>query len=218
MRAAWLSAFAMALTACASAPAAPAPMRLPDAGSELGALRPDAASLSDRITVNTERYSFDSVEPDALLAEMRNSAQSAGIAMLGRTDWNVSWTYDYAQDAGQCAAENVQTSLTVDYVLPDWQPRSRPSDALRQRYAVFSAAVEVHEYGHALIGYRAMQDIQLALSTSAVRHTDCARVGKALNAKARDIIARASREGDAYDRDTGHGKTQGAFLDLGGLE
>ena len=190
------------------------PDALPGPDAPLGLLRPDAHGVRDDVSVVLKSYPVTGSTADALLDDetgLRASARAAGLDYIARVDWRVTWRFDLETSRGLCRADDVSTRLRVTYRLPDWQPEADVSDALAADWAGFERDLWTHEYGHALIGYRTKQDIQTALSETALADPDCGEVSRTLNALGKAITARGL---DAdYDARTAHGRTQGATFD-----
>jgi predicted secreted Zn-dependent protease len=192
------------------------PDRLPTAEEPLGFLTPYADPVRDDVTVTVKPYVVTGSTPDAILYEddgLLSKFSHKGRAFIARVDWTVDWSFDYETDDDLCRAKNVQTDLTVNYILPDWQPAKAVGDGLRRYWDAFEEALWVHEYGHALIGYETKKDIQAELSDAEISETSCRQLGRTLNAKAKALVERG--QDAAYDAVTDHGATQGAVFYLG---
>jgi predicted secreted Zn-dependent protease len=125
------------------------------------------------------------------------------------TQWDVHWHYRYAQeDNGRCGIAGVRTELTATMTLP------APSDPAIARNPVFIeylAALKRHEQGHYEIGRRAAAAIDAGILALPVQDS-CDALGRAANEFASTQLARAREIELRYDRDTGSGRTQGAWL------
>jgi predicted secreted Zn-dependent protease len=146
------------------------------------------------------------------LRDLLNAASPVhgdGRTYHAHTDWHVNWHYQYrAPPGGGCAIESARTELTTTIILP---APSDPAIAHDPAFVVYLAALKVHEQGHYHIGLNTAAAIDegiLALPPQA----DCATLAAAANELANTQLAHARQVEDGYDRDTDHGRTQGAAL------
>lgn len=146
--------------------------------------------------------------------ELRRDLDRRGPLVDGRrfdarTRWYVRWHFDLAPVPGGCRALRPQVDVEVTLTLPRWR---RPSDtpaALVQRWERYLAALRGHEEGHTEIGYGAAQAVEDALSNRPAQE-DCDSAESEANQAAQAEVARAQQQDLRYDRETGHGASQGA--------
>ena len=150
------------------------------------------------------------------LEELRRGLAEHGPVQDGRryhahTRWNVTWTYRTAPRGAGC--EIVWVGVTVDGVmtLPRWTPRSDASSELVERWSNYEAALRTHEAGHFVHGLRAAREIE-ELGAGFRTSTDCRMIDSEFNNKAMQVIRNYNERDVAYDRETGHGASQGAEL------
>ncbi len=131
-----------------------------------------------------------------------------GRRFRGTTDWRVRWSYRYAPDRGGCAMTAVRVELDLTTTLPRWEAPPDPDPALAQRWSLYRQALAGHEAGHRAYAIRAASEVAEELRGLRARH--CGGMTAAANALGRTIVARWRGENLRYDRDTAHGRTQGA--------
>lgn len=148
-----------------------------------------------------------------LLAAMaeRGPAGDDGKRFHGYTTWRVGWSFDTSIRDGQCRIDQVRTEVKGNITLPEWQDIDRANAPLRERWQRYSERLREHEEGHFQFARSAAADVrqQLAGLTSA---EGCRAVGQQANQLGRDILRGYQQRERAYDRDTQHGRTQGAVL------
>jgi predicted secreted Zn-dependent protease len=143
------------------------------------------------------------------LLDAATPVHEEGRSFHAHTTWHVNWHYQYrTPDGGGCAIESVQTELTATIVLP---APADPAIAHDPAFVTYLAALKVHEQGHYHIGLTTAAAIDAGILALSAR-ADCATLGAAANELANAQLARARQVEDGYDRDTGHGRTQGATL------
>jgi predicted secreted Zn-dependent protease len=137
--------------------------------------------------------------------------REGGRVYHGYTRWFVRWHSFWRVNDGLCRMQRVSTEVDIEFTLPNAtrQPRDR---ALRQRYTDFLNALRTHEQGHADFALQAAQQIEQALM-AVPPQPDCDQLSAAANARGHAIIEHTRANERAYDDRTGHGRTQGAFLD-----
>lgn len=120
------------------------------------------------------------------------------------------------------ASATLTWSLTWTITLPEWKDSGNASAAQQAEWERFLKAVRVHEEGHVAVGDKAFADAKPAASLGPFTASDCDAkkamdaAGAALEATIAaefDRVAKAINDaGEKYDKDTGHGATQGATL------
>lgn len=150
--------------------------------------------------------------PGRSLAEILNDSspfRPDSRVFHSATSWNVDWKFQSRTGRdGRCKIVDVDTRLSGQIELP----RLIGADArLEDRFETYLAALRTHEMGHYAIGKEAAVAIDARLRSMPAM-SNC----EALESAARDLGARILGEYEAkgikYDADTGHGKTQGAWL------
>lgn len=170
---------------------------------------PAAAELAEQLTYT--HYEVP-VHPGWSLRQALNAAspvRSNGAIFHAYTRWNVNWHYHYqrANDA-LCRMDSVHTTLTVTMTLP--QP-SAPALAHDAVFVAYLAALRRHEQGHYEIARRAAAAIDAGI-LALPGQDSCDALGAAADAFASAQLAQARESEQRYDRATGSGRTQGAFL------
>ena len=125
------------------------------------------------------------------------------------TSWQVQWNYWWREQRdGRCQIDLTRTQLHATITLP----RLSGGDAQqRQRFTQYLSALREHELGHYRIGQAAAAEIDAALLQTP-EHPSCAELQRQANQRANAILQRHIERERRYDRDTGHGRTQGAWL------
>jgi predicted secreted Zn-dependent protease len=123
--------------------------------------------------------------------------------------WSLTWSFHFDPQQRACALADATVDLQMLVRLPVLASDAAPSQAIRERWDDFALLLETHEAGHVdtyFEGARNLQDafaeVQAAASCDELR-TVLADMG----ASAIDAIRAADVE---YDRQTDHGRTQGA--------
>lgn len=125
------------------------------------------------------------------------------------TRWGVTWNY-WWQEAhdGRCRLTLSRTRLSAHVTLP----RLGGGDARqRQRFAHYLQALREHELGHYRIGQAAAAAIDAALLATP-EYPSCTEMQAQANQRANAILQQHIERERSFDRDTGHGRTQGAWL------
>lgn len=137
--------------------------------------------------------------------------REGGRVYHGYTRWFVRWRSVWRVDNGLCRMQRVSTEVDIEFTLP--KATRLPHDhASQQRYTDYLKALRTHEQGHADVAMQAAQQIKRALM-AVPPQPDCDQLSATANARGHAIIEQARENERAYDDRTGHGRTQGAFLD-----
>lgn len=132
-----------------------------------------------------------------------------GRTFHAHTNWHVYWHFQYRElPGGGCAIDSAHTELTATIILPG---PADPAIARDRAFVTYLAALKVHEQGHYQIGRETAAAIDRGLLALPPQDT-CTGLGITASDFANAQLARARDTESAYDRDTGHGRTQGATL------
>lgn len=177
-------------------------------------LRPEgrAGDAAEPVTRQERVESYD-VNGDSV-RELRQELDRKGPLFEGRrydarTRWWVRWHYDLTPVARGCRATRPQVDLEIAITLPRWRrPASAPED-LVERWERYLERLREHEDGHAAVAQEAARTIA-GLLEDLPAEEDCGRADRAASRAAQDEIERANARDRQYDRETGHGASQGA--------
>lgn len=130
-----------------------------------------------------------------------------------RTDWVIEWHYYYNESSNECKIDTnrVDVTLTLTFTYPEWKYPPDASSSLVDKWNTYMKNLTLHEEGHAAIaseGAQTIYDTIIAMPSS----TTCAALEKATNAAAQEKIDEIKQQQKQYDKDTEHGKSQGAIF------
>lgn len=138
-----------------------------------------------------------------------SSIREDGEVFHGDTHWDIHWSYHWNTDvSGLCRIVRINTKLDVVMTLPD--PRGA-SESQLDAVTSYGRALRMHEQGHYDIARRAAIDIDQSL-LSMPGMNDCKALDLRANAKGYELLEHYNELSLQYDRDTKHGRTQGAHL------
>ena len=213
MRVASLALVILALAACARQDDSSAPTSEAHGTSATGEATAKAPSSKPRVVVRSRVGYYDvsgssALELRAGMHRLGPKDPADGTAYAAFTKWTAAWSRDYATAAG-CAIANPRVVVRIDIELPRWREARRADADLAQQWARFVEALRRHEEGHASIARRAGRRIARRLASFRTFRS-CARLERAVDAAAEQILVQTSKAEAAYDERTGHGATQGA--------
>jgi predicted secreted Zn-dependent protease len=169
-----------------------------------------------KLTEKTNFYDLTGTTVEAVRADVRSKGPTGqgGRRFVGLTHTYVRYRFWYDGDEEVCRVTRVLTEVDVTFTMPRWVDRDRAPPELQAKWDRFIAALWVHERGHRDIGVAVAQDIERAIA-------DLGRLGKC-GTEFRDFIQGLAKvylddiqpRHDKYDRETGHGRTQGAGVIL----
>lgn len=122
-----------------------------------------------------------------------------GEHVNGETTWALAWRW--SGDGEPCAVSTLALDLSLVVALPRWTPAPGTDPALVANWRRYLDALVVHEGGHARLVLRGRDWMEVQLRT-----VPCVEV----DAAGREILAAIHAQNAEYDRETGHGATQGA--------
>jgi len=133
----------------------------------------------------------------------------AGRVFHGYTRWRVEWRFWWRETANrQCQIDRVSVEVQGDIQLPRLDGGT---PAQRERFNRYRDALHQHELGHYGFGVRAGRDIENSLR-NLPPEASCSELEKRANETGHDILRYYRELEDRYDRETEHGRTQGAWL------
>jgi predicted secreted Zn-dependent protease len=219
---------ALILAERGAGPGGPADATAPDAGDSPVALAPAPASAelppvaadeqataaipdSVHVTTSSQYYAVEGASISSLLTSLRRHGPSDGSGTwAASTGWVFRWSYQpIADPACRVASAHVELELTGTY--PQWDAPDGVAPAVSTAWSSYLTHVELHEHGHQQIAERAAADLVRTLETLPAQ-TSCDTLAASARATAADLLARHAEAQAAYDRETGHGATQGAVL------
>ena len=133
-----------------------------------------------------------------------------GRTFYGYTHWQVHWTFRFwTTTDGTCTLQQVNTTVNVDYTLPQLANTVNDEATLAafQRYIL---ALKEHEHGHAKNGMDAANEVESTLTGMSA--ASCPAAESMANEKGQGILRKYSQRDKDYDEQTQHGRTQGAVL------
>jgi len=160
---------------------------------------------------NTRYYDVKATAGKSL-SEAVSAASSIAVAgkkFHGLTEWRVNWSWYHRYEAdGRCFITSVKVALTGEMLLPRLSDATPTQSAEFERYL---GALQEHENGHRRIGQEAARDIERIL-LALPQFPNCKQLETEAHARARARLDLHMERDKEYDRNTGHGRTQGAVL------
>ncbi len=128
----------------------------------------------------------------------------------GYTKWHVRWNFRWWREAdGRCRITEVTTHLDLDITLPELEGGT---PAMQERFARFREALSEHEDGHAQIARDAAESVDQDI-LDLPEMASCELLEETANQLGHEHLDAAGRKSKRYDRDTEHGRSQGASPD-----
>jgi predicted secreted Zn-dependent protease len=133
-----------------------------------------------------------------------------GKIFHGHTRWHIRWSFRWWREGdGRCRITANTTNLDLAITLP--RLGSGGGDLHRQ-FRPFREALHAHELGHARIAREAAQAIDRAI-LDLPEMASCTSLEAAAQRVAETLLADAERAQKRFDRDTEHGRRDGARVD-----
>lgn len=144
---------------------------------------------------------------------MNAPSKSGGSYYAGVTIWNLNSTYDLIQIPQGCRIDNGQVFLNVVVHLPKISNFNLLSAPVLREWVRFSSALKTHEMLHAQNSYRAASTLLKKISGTKTS-VPCVRAKSIVEEATSTLINRISDFDRQLDRETNHGATQGAYLNM----
>lgn len=165
------------------------------------------------VTVETEYYDIYGWTA----AELREQMVLFGVTWRdgkkydALTTWFTRWRYTWESGLNSCKITGVKTSVEVLHRYPKWVNKAEADPALQHRWERYMANLKTHENGHKDIGIAAADEIETAIGQMPPAR-GCRALEAAANGLGQEILERYRALEADYDRQTGHGRTQGAVF------
>lgn len=169
------------------------------------------ANAASKVNQTTVYYDIHGSTPEELRREMdaKRPVDSNEKHYAEATASRVRWTYSHRMSGGGCVIGDVETEATITYHLPNWVDSSGAVAELVNRWRQFIAALERHERGHGGFAADAALDVERAIAGLGSFAT-CDELELTVDETGFRILGRYAEFDAAYDRQTDHGRTQGA--------
>ena len=171
-----------------------------------------AAEPESPVVVTTNYYVVRGASPGEIRTSMTEARPwKASFAFDARTAWEARCNYTYRESGGQYLLDSVEVKTKVTVTLPVWSVRMDAEQDLFERWWEYLKALSRHEQGHVQYARAATAAVQQRLSALpgfASRH----ELGVAVHRTVGEVIKEFRSQEAEYDRQTGHGMTQGAVF------
>ena len=148
-----------------------------------------------------------------IIAQMKEQGPPGkdGKRYFGKTDWTINWRYHYETRGGAVVFTRLSVTVDTTFILPRRQASTTGADRMAAEWARFSAALAVHERGHAENAIRHAKQLYAALHGHGP-FGSAQELEAFVKTQGDKYIAEANAEDMEYDKQTNHGDTQGATL------
>lgn len=184
----------------------------------IGIVMSIASVSAQEVAVNEKllRYSIVGNTARELLREMETKGPPpafGGKAYFARTEPYYTWNLEPISQGDKCSVGLFDVSVEITYTVPYWEDQSRAGKRLSGYWDKFMDNLWVHEKGHGDIAVATAVDIAKIIKGTSPA-SGCAALFKNIDSSVADFLKRDRRQQE-YDAATQHGKTQGAFFDVG---
>lgn len=168
------------------------------------------------VTTVDSVYAFSATSEEAIGQALERLGPESGDRTFHGRHFS-RWRYRYAlarNEEGGCTIDTVRIRLRSVIVMPRLRNVGRVGPELRTRWRRYTEALRRHEEGHRHIARQAMD--RMWEDFMAVPPGPCDGFGAVLESIQSDAGDRLDRAQAAYDRETDHGRTEGATWPPGG--
>ncbi len=157
-------------------------------------------------------YRISGFTHDDILREMLRKGPGTdeiGVRLgLHLSQWRYSYQFGIDGGSRRCRLTEAQVLLRSTIVLPLWTNLTTAPPGIVQGWREFVRALDAHERGHR--NRAKAQGVFLWQSLLGLEAADCEALQALARSAAEQVLADGREAQLAYDRDTGHGTTQGA--------
>lgn len=162
---------------------------------------------------HAKSYDLTGQSAKQLIAQMKETGplRKDGKRYFGKTDWTINWRYHYETRGGAVVLTRVAVTVNATTIMPQRQLAANDADPMAAEWARFSAALAVHERGHAENAKRHARQLYAVLHGHGP-FSSAQELEAFVKTQGDKSVADANAEDIEYDKRTGHGNTQGATL------
>lgn len=129
----------------------------------------------------------------------------------GGTEWTLVPDFRWKQIGNLCKIQDVRVKLDGIYTLPKLKNDLPVGSEIKKRFEQYYQALLEHEKGHQDLWLSAGQEIETLL-TSFEPFYSCQELAKQAKIRVGKVIHTYQQHNRDYDKQTGHGRTQGASI------
>lgn len=171
-----------------------------------------ASAEEPQLRETVEHYEIAGKNARQLRDAMDRFGPSAnGERFDARTDWRVGSSGRFQPTDAACELAELSVVVEVTTILPRWIDESEASKRLGERWARYMAALELHEDGHKEIGVEAAKEVMERIREIPPQRT-CTALQEVIELATAGVVAEYRAREVTYDRQTEHGKSQGAIF------
>jgi predicted secreted Zn-dependent protease len=170
------------------------------------------AAAPDSLTVTTNHY----LVTGSTLREIRQSinrlrpgGEKAGHDAL--TTWKIGWNVRVGSVAGEYRVTSFTTTTTILITLPSWRVSTNAAPRVMETWLSYYSALQKHEWSHATNGMLAAEALRQRVGEIGPDSTP-ERLQQRVQAVADVVIAEYKIRDKNFDRETNHGRKDGASL------
>lgn len=153
----------------------------------------------------------DSVEQIKLELREKSPVSKAHQLFHGGTQWKLVPKFALIRRANRCFIEQIAIELDGTYILPEMKNRDTAPVSTIEHFDQYYAALMEHEKGHQRLWIQAGNEIEQTLKMIQPL-LDCKPLAEQAKRLVTDTVLKYQQLNQSYDKDTGHGKTQGVFI------
>lgn len=171
------------------------------------------AAAEVQVYATYEHYVIAPTEVDQIKFELRRLSPVARRDQVfhGSTQWTLVPNFRWYQQGNLCRIGDVSVELNGVYTLPKLDETIEANEATRERFDAYYAALMEHEKGHQDLWVEAGEEIEHLLNTFEPFY-NCQQMARSAKKRVGDVISRYQMKNRQYDKQTGHGRTQGAVI------
>ena len=181
-----------------------------------GALMVSASSVCSAEVILREIYKHYSIEPQTVLQIKQQLREKSPVSKRqrlfhGGTEWKLTPKFGMRVVGNLCQIYNVSVLLGGTYTLPKMTNRTSASKQTQLIFDQYYQSLMLHEKGHQALWFEAGEKIE-AMLLEFPEEYHCNPLAEKAKKAVAEIVLEFQQKNREYDQQTGHGKTQGAFI------
>ena len=169
-------------------------------------------AAQDSLTITTNHYLVTGStlrEIRQSINQMRPGGTKASTDAL--TTWNIKWQTQVNPVGGEYRLTSFNTTTTIVITMPSWMAPTNAAPQLMKKWLSYYSVLQKHEVNHSKIGTQAAEALRKRIGEIG-SDADRSRLQLRIQKMADSVIAEFRQRDADYDRETDHGRKEGANL------
>lgn len=167
------------------------------------------ANAKMTIETRSDFYEVSGNDAQALVSSMK---QQRYLDHNFFTKWHVYWDYEFLTKNEERLLQSFSTRVHILYTFPKWVRPKGANPKLANEWKRYMEATTVHERGHSALATSAAKEMVRLIKSKKWSAATRSELQASIDKECQAIVEQYKLREINYDKETDHGRTQGARL------